>query len=195
MIDLREQFQIDTNQKSISYQREECAIVRIQNIYRSSRKNKKDIGKLLWEGHFKKVWDERNNIPSCQNSFELWLKSEIYKLSSLLSDGLELKKIGMAQKFMSLFLKDLWAFNEVSKEVSDNFKPPLDKIILNHFTDVPTSWQSWTKVACKDSDFDDFYNEYLKITETFSKRYNSMSSQISSPLDLEQLLWHREKVE
>lgn len=39
-------------------------------------------------------------------------------------------KIGLAHKFLNLFLKDLWAFQEVSDDTSELFHIPLDAIVL-----------------------------------------------------------------
>jgi hypothetical protein len=198
-IDFRLQFKEDTNQNEVAYQDDQTAAQRISRIYGTAR-----IGRLsnqraveIWTNFFYPIWKSRFKIPASKNQFDNWIRIEIRHLSEYLAKCIKPQnrmRIGLAQKFLNLFLKDLWAFQEVKEKVSILFHIPLDRILLGRITEYSERWKSWTKVvATTDATFDDRYSEYLDIQNAFRSYVNNLDG--FTALDLEQLYWHKINVE
>ena len=193
-IDFRLQYQEDTSQSEVAYTTAQSAGRRIADIHGTSRKKiSRERGGELWQEFFEGLWNEREHIPGTREDFENWIRTNIRKLSEILGGENELK-IGLAQKFVNLFLKDLWAFQEVSEDTSELFHIPLDAIVLACFTDYSENWKSWTKVvAVDDTRFDCRYRDYMDI-QMAHRRY-AADFGFLKPLELEQLFWHKIIVE
>jgi hypothetical protein len=194
-IDFRLQFKKDTNQNKIAYQNVQTAPQRISKIYGTAR-----IGRLsnqhaveMWIEYFAPIWEKRTKIPAKRKHFEDWIRREIRHLAEYLGSRRRLK-IGLAQKFLNLFLKDLWAFYEVEEKVSGLFHIPLDRILLGKITEYSDNWKSWTKVMVTNDDkFNARYSEYIGIQNAFRSYVHNLDG--FSALDLEQLFWHKINVE
>jgi hypothetical protein len=194
-VNFREQFRVDTDQRAIAYANPEDASGRIAVIYGTAR-----IGRLarhnatrLWDDFFSDIWNHRDQIPNSRETFEEWIRKRIHSLSQELGGANEMK-IGLAQKFVNLFLKDLWAFEQVPEDVSSLFHIPLDRILLSCFIGFSDEWRSWTKVIARtDERFNGRYSEYLNIQTAFRNYAQDLNG--FSVLDFEQLLWHKIQVE
>ncbi len=189
-IDFRRQYREDTSQSQVAYTAADEAGRRIADIHRTSRKKiSRQRGGELWQVFFKDLWDQRASIPNTREPFEEWMQTKIRELSQILGSEDELK-IGLAQKFVNLFFKDLWAFREVPDATSELFHIPLDAIVLSCFTDYSGTWKSWTKVvAVDDKRFDCRYRDYMDIQ--IAHRLYAVDFGFLKPLELEQLFWHK----
>lgn len=187
------QYRIDigfNQNEPIPYSEPQRAIRRLQSICRTSRRNIVfPWAQNLWEEFFNNLWNDRQNIPEQQEEFDNWHKDRVNVLASLLQIGNNWP-LGLAQKMLNLFLKDLWAWDEINNNQALNLHAPLDRIILSHIKNIPESWKNWTKVFCNEHDFENKYSEYLRI-QSILRNYWRNINRFSSLIEMEQFLWHK----
>lgn len=71
---------------------------------------------------------------------------------------------------------------------------PLDRDLIGRLAVTPSSWSSWTKVVVHPATQQQVVAEYLQIQDSFRRYWhhlNSTKQRFASPLEMEQLLWHR----
>ncbi|EGR7955151.1 hypothetical protein JKP10_21200 [Vibrio vulnificus] len=200
--DLKKQYKSDSGFSSLAYHEHDEAKFRMAGIHGTSRIHKTCMsGPVLWNLHFDQLWTIRNSIPSDPIEFECWFKSQIKTISQLIAAkrlhnncGAEHYAIGLAQKCLNLFLKDLWAFDQVTPSQINNFHAVLDSLVLSHCDNVPRTWAAWTNVIARNEDeFEKLYSDYLTIQKWLRTTQNRLKFDFANVVELEQFIWHFEK--
>lgn len=198
MASFKSQYKKDIGATFLAYHDHDDAHYRMRSIHDSSRQKMCKSGPILWDFYFDQLWTIRESIPSDSIGFEYWFESQIKTLSQLIAEyrlnrycASNFYSIGMAQKCLNLFLKDLWAFDMVNESQSCNFHAVIDRQVLSVLFKVPKQWRAWSKViAQNEGEFTRLYSEYLRIQKCFINMQNHFSSEFSSVVELEQFIWH-----
>ncbi|HCH1532230.1 TPA: hypothetical protein NKQ35_004766, partial [Vibrio parahaemolyticus] len=198
MVNLKSQYKRDIGVSGFPYYDHEEAKSRMVSIHGSSRQRMCISGPILWNCYFDQLWDTRQSIPSEQASFESWFKSQIVILSRIIAEHrlnrycpTNFYSIGMAQKCLNLFLKDLWAFDAVKEAQYRHFHAVIDRKVLYVLLNKPESWEAWSKVIAQDErEFEVLYADYLRIQKCLNSLQRHYDSEFSNVLELEQFIWH-----
>jgi hypothetical protein len=91
----------------------------------------------------------------------------------------------------NLFLKDHWALNVVPSQSETLLHLPLDRIVLSKLTMIPPPWTAWTKVALTTSTQQQVVGTYLQIQASFRAYWERIAPRFTSPIEMEQFIWHR----
>jgi hypothetical protein len=131
------------------------------------------------------------DIPSPPNDFDAWIKSLVRSVAESYSPNAPYP-LGVAQKTVNLFLKDMWAWAKLSLAQEASLHIPIDAIIYSKFKEPPVSWKSWTKVVySSDAGLDALWEDYIFLQKAMKARADYLSGPTAeiSPIMLEQLLW------
>ena len=98
--------------KVIPYQNHDEAIKRIKSIYRTTGIYQvgNEKASMIWNDHFLEIWENRNSLPEQLEDFNQWHNKQVKNLIQIQILPLDRGRwrLGIAQKVMNLFLKDLW---------------------------------------------------------------------------------------
>lgn len=207
---MKNQYKKDIEEEYFPYRNVTSAIERIRIIYKTAR-----VGNVshenaceLWRIFFSKIYQERKSIPA--KTFDGWQKNKVKRLSLLLLGLLPKRNgavLGIAQKMLNLFLKDLWAWGKLPRKIDSQLHMPLDRLILHRlFKMIPEKWTAWTHVIFNEKTFEKRYREYAKLQndardyhkdpaqykDVVKKRANDILDRGSfdSLIEMEQFLWH-----
>ncbi|MBA4319938.1 MAG: hypothetical protein C0412_16180 [Flavobacterium sp.] len=178
---------IGEHQNNFFYQNENQALNRVVVIYRTARQgNIANQTAINLRDCFLTILQNLNEIPNAIIGYNDYARNQIRNVAEIISQNNNLK-YGMAQKFFNLFMKDLWAWDQLTLEQESVLHFPLDRIILSYIRNNP--WQAWTRVYTTPEDYNNTFQEYLGIQEIFRNQLQYFN--FNSPLELEQYLWHR----
>lgn len=192
MIDYKNQYRHDIGwgESSIPYHDNKSAFERIGEIYKTSRRGNipESTISIIWESVFTPCFNSKYSLPSDQQSYDQLALSMTKRLGGILgSHGVY--KIGIGQKMFNLFMKDLWAWRELSEAQSKVLHLPLDRGVVNKLRDVPESWKSWSKVEVREDLLQAVCDDYIQIQQAL-RRYWEETGIFDSPVEMEQFLWH-----
>lgn len=177
---------------------EETAIARSKGIYDTRRQPKLPKGRasLLWSEVFQPIYESAAAIPLNQE-YDQWHQKEVKRISGMIHDpnSTAKYKLGLAQKYLNLFIKDLCAFDVIPDQPITYFHFPLDRRILGRVVlkKEHVAWEAWTKVmANSDEEFSTLYHLYMDIQSLFRTELNGLNKRGMDlgTLDLEQMFWH-----
>lgn len=171
----------------IPFENDELFLARIKAIYGTAR-----VGGLNNQvainlrDYLINIYRDNSQLPITSEDYINFIKEKIKDVSRKITQDDNLR-FGIAQKIVNLFMKDLWASDILTEEQEKLLHFPLDRIILKLLRESP--WVAWTKVYSTEAEFDNVFNTYLSIQAILR---NQMQNFIyTTPLELEQYLWHR----
>lgn len=130
-------------------------------------------------------------IPEKRDTFDLWVKQQAINIANAYSLQAP-HPLGIAQKTLNLFLKDLWAWNKLTSDQEDCLHAPIDRIIYQKFRAPPKSWRSWTIVKhSTQAELNSLWADYHVLQDAMRARATLLSppAQKIQPIMLEQILW------
>ena len=130
-------------------------------------------------------------IPGTRATFDPWAQQMIEHIAVAYSAAAP-HPLGIAQKTLNLFLKDLWAWNKFTVVQEDCLHAPIDRIIYQKFRKPPNSWKSWSYVKwTTPAEFATLWSDYTTLQDALRTRAKLISSPALAiqPIMLEHLLW------
>jgi hypothetical protein len=130
-------------------------------------------------------------IPTTRPAFDVWAEPIIQNIATTYS-GHAPYPLGIAQKTFNLFLKDHWAWTQLTREQEDCLHVPIDGIIYKKFSTPPQTWETWTSVQWNiPLQFTNLWHDYMALQNALRARAILLSSPtfVMSPIMLEQILW------
>ncbi len=130
-------------------------------------------------------------IPNQRDAFDQWAKQMVESIARAYS-AVTPHPLGLGQKTLNLFLKDLWAWNKLTIAQEDCLHAPIDRIIYAKFLAPPESWKSWTFVKhSNQNELNVLWVDYQSLQDAMRARASLLSSpaQTIQPIMLEQILW------
>lgn len=194
----KHQYLEDIKLKDNPYLVEETAIARSKRIYDTRRQPKlpEERAPLLWSEVFQPIYESAAAIPLNQE-YDQWHQKEVKRISGMIHDpnSTAKYKLGLAQKYLNLFIKDLCAFDVIPDQPVTQFHFPLDGVILGKvkLKNQHKAWKSWTKVVAEsDDEFNTLYKLYMDIQALFRTELKGLTERGMDlgTLDLEQIYWH-----
>jgi len=182
--------------KVIPYQNHDEAIKRIKSIYRTTGIYQvgNEKASMIWNDHFLEIWKNRNSLPEQLENFNQWHNKQVKNLIQIQILPLDRGRwrLGIAQKVINLFLKDLWAWKEIKDDVRHFLHTPIDRRILSKISrqNIPQGWDSWTKVFCDENTYETEYRKYMEL-QNFIREYYDDIGWFDCVIELEQFFWHQ----
>ncbi len=134
---------------------------------------------------------DRTRIPDSRRDFDEWAREKVELIAKAYSDQAPYP-LGIAQKTLNLFLKDLWTWNKLTDAQEECLHAPIDRIIIQKFKKPPRSWMSWSLVKwTTPEEFTALWGDYIKLQELLRARAELLSTPAAKlqPIMLEQILW------
>lgn len=131
-------------------------------------------------------------IPAARPTFDAWARSLAVSIGLAYSQQQVPSPLGVAQKTLNLFLKDLWAHNQLTPGQESCLHAPIDSIVIKHFQNIPDPWNTWTKVKwATPAEQNARWDEYLGLQYSLRGRCAllSVTGVNLYPIMLEQLIW------
>lgn len=140
----------------------------------------------IWTEHLYPIFADRQNLSADREEFDDFLISRMLLLRQTLYNN-HRGDFGISQKIINLFLKDLWAFDELPKLVELNLHAPLDQIVLGKIKSCPATWEAWTRATSTDQKT---VLDYLRIQKAL-RRLCADTLGFHMLIEMEQFIWHR----
>lgn len=163
---------------------------RIQIIYQTARRGRitSPFALQIWTQHLQPIFQGVLNTPQQQQPYDAFVVNTCLNIEATLV-GAHRGALGIAQKILNLFMKDLWAFNLLPQATIAHLHAPIDRRILDKFNAVPATWKSWTQAEAGNIgaqtiiDYINFQNQ-LRGLCTNPPRFECL-------IEMEQFIWHR----
>lgn len=130
-------------------------------------------------------------IPDMRAAFDPWAEAMVVGIANDYAPVAP-HPLGVAQKTLNLFLKDLWAWNVLTPTQEDCLHATIDRIVLEKFQNPAASWKNWSLVQWSTPDeLPPLWNDYLAFQNALRTRAALLSSPSLNlqPIMLEQILW------
>lgn len=191
-MDCRQEYKIDIRiTDSVPYDDAEAAAARIRQIHGAARVPwiSMEEAALLWAKHFVPVWTDLARAPCTRIAYDRWIVRQIRRLASDLGHG-KCLRVGIAQKMLNLFMKDLWAWRCLPSGAEQHLHIPIDRTMVQKLRKAPASWSSWTKVDVPPGQFKAAIRDYMEIQKRF-RDYCAEIGKFGMPIEMEQFIWRR----
>ena len=197
------QFYVEqTTQKCFAYDEAGLATKRLWGIFMTSNSGRFGRKPLFdppaGASGMQSVWAVLAQIAACPQDipkdrlrFDAWAKTNVWAIAKAYSSTSPYP-LGIAQKTLNLFMKDLWAWDKLQPEQEHCLHAPIDRIIYQRFAKAPKCWKSWTLVRCKEEKkLDALWDDYMVLQSALRERSSMLSTESLTlqPIMLEQILW------
>jgi hypothetical protein len=185
----KQQYRNDINWEECPYRVD--APKRIKNIYGTStratgRTINHEFAGIIWKRHLKPIFDNRHRLPSDRQASDVFLIKRMQSLRRTLFNH-DTSDFGISQKIINLFMKDLWAFNELPNCVELNLHAPLDRTMVEKLSSPPKTWKAWTKATLTNPNT---VSDYQSIQQAL-RQLCAETTGFHMLIEMEQFIWHR----
>lgn len=170
---------------------------RIQKIYKTARHGGLSpiLAMDIWKLHLQPIYVSLSALAATQPAYDDFIVNKSLDIEVMLT-AMGRGGLGIAQKIVNLFMKDMWAFSILPAGIEQSLHMPIDAGVLSRLRVIPPTWNPWTKAVARGIK-SDTVADYLDIQSKF-RLYLAESAWLglhppifASVIEMDQFLWHK----